>query len=380
MKKIWPKSVILTIVLVAFVVVQQAIVFQKNSDEILKPFYPLVYKEYKDLYDHSQYIQEKNPVIIPDEFDYAYAGWEYTHGSDPLLINAEQPPLGKYIIGFLEIVLNSSRVSGILFNILSLVTLFFLSKLLLKNTNWSLLVVIFFQLEKIFMVQVQYAPLLDNIQLLFILSSFVFYLLGLRKKIFFIPAFIFLGLSIATKFWITGAIILLVWILHQIIFRGKVFFQFLIFAPISLLVLFLSYLALPFHGYPLLKFLSVQKYIFAYFHQTIRFNFFSFLDLVFLNRWHADAEQVIKPSVDFQISWPVIFTILLIFVVFHLRKKDFSKMLKEPIGVIVIWVLVYILFLSFGSILARYLLPILPFLYILSLKFIKDRLAQIFST
>lgn len=334
----------------------------------IRPFYPERYHVLKELFDQSQYVKSHNPVVIPDEYYYALAGWNYSHGVNPLLFNGEQPPLGKYFIALTIFVFNNETLSGPIFNLLCLIGLFILGKLILGSWIWALTMTTAFSFEKIFQVQMKYAPLLDNIQLFFILLSFYFFLLWLRGKITLIIAFIFLGLIISTKFWITGAVIFVIWFLSVLFFKKNHLFKFLKFLPISLVILIATYIPSFFYGESFIRILGVQKYIYSYHSGKFHFNPFAFFDLLLLNRWHVTWENTIKPSVDFQLTWPL----LLILSLIAINKIFFQKKGDLQIKVVSFWFIIYSVFLFFGTLLTRYLIPVLPAMYLLSFYLIKN--------
>lgn len=366
MKKI---KLLLSILLLTLTCLNIANFIKQNSLLYTEKFNP---DYYRNLWGQSQYVTTTPTQMLPDEIVYSYAAWEYMHGVNPAVFNADQPPLGKYFIGISEIWFGNPRFPGPVFNILCLVALFFLANLILKNYLWSAALVNLFSFEKIFMVQMKYAPLLDNIQLFFILVSFILFvkfLQNMRINKFLILSFLTLGLVAVTKFWITSFVIYIIWLLYILIKKNRaVTVKFILFSPTILITMLLTYIPAFLQGTTLREFFGVQKYIYS-FHQTkLNFDPLAVWDLLIFNRWHSFSG--IRHSVDWQITWPFITILSVAAIIIILRRKK----LKGTIGMIGIWVMTYFVLLSLSSILSRYLIPVLPALYILNFWLIKEYL------
>lgn len=320
-----------------------------NKGLFTEKFDPIIHKK---LYGQSQYILSEPLSIIPDEIVYALSGWEYVHGLNPILLNGEQPPLGKYLIGLSELWFENSRFTGPIFNVLILVILYFLILQILDSKILASFLVYIFSFEKVFFAQMRYSPNLDNIQVFFILASFYFLVKYFKKNridlIFW--SFIFLGLVISTKFWITGSVILLSYFLSFLLTkRYKKLKTAFLFAPIILVPLFISYTNSFLNGMDLREFFGTQKYIYAWFSSNINFDIIKIWNFLMVNSSH---------SADWQVTWPIL-SIVSFLSLIKMRKN-------EPVYIIGVWVVIYFALLVVGNINGRYFFPILPFLYILS--------------
>jgi len=371
MKKL---SILTSIILFLLIVVNLAFFIKSHLAIYTYPINPAFLEK---LYGQSQYVRMDPISILPDETVYAYASWRYMHGENPAMFNADQPPLGKYFIGLSEIYFNNERLTGPVFNVLSLVALFVLSCLVLKDYFWSIILVTFFSFEKLFTVQMLYAPLLDNIQLFFILLSFIFYILSLKKPRALLVAMLMLGFVMSVKFWVTGVVIYVIWLIHKIFAKNiKGLLRFLVTSPLIIFSMLLVYLPSFLQGDSLRRFFGVQKYIFEFHRAKIHMDPVAVWDLLFFNRWHVPWEGVIKQSVDWQWTWPLITAFSLITAAIVCRQK-ISKGLTSEIGVVVIWLVAYFFLLLVGAVVPRYLLPVMPAMYILSFWLIKEFLARI---
>lgn len=365
MKKI--KTIIFFLVLAAIIL--NIFLFVKNHLAIYT--YPISPAFLEKIYGQSQYVRTDPISMLPDETIYAYAAWRYLHGENPAVFNADQPPLGKYFIGLSEIYFNNERITGPVFNILSLIALFILSFLILKDSLWSIILVALFSLEKLFMAQMLYAPLLDNIQLFFILCSFIFYFLSQKKIFFLVPAFVMLGLVMSVKFWITGLVIFAIWLVHTIISRNltRVVYLFLTL-PFSVITMMAVYLPAFLQGSTLKNFFGVQHYIYTFHQAKANLDPLAVWDLLLFNRWHVPWEYAIKTSTDWQWTWPLITVLSLVAMIVIARSKQ--KLQIYSGGLIIIWVIIYFSLLSVSTVLPRYLLPVLPALYISSFWVVKE--------
>lgn len=360
-------KVIISLVLLIITIVNFTNLIKANYHSYTRPFYPGFYQTYKTLYGESQYVRTSPLHIIPDEFLYAYAAWEYTDGVNPILLQGETAPLGKYFIGVSERIFNNEKIIAPIFNVLCLIALFILSDLITKSVPWSLFLICFFSFEKLFIVQMLYSPLLDNIQLFFILISFIFFILWIQTNRFLIPALLLLGAVMSIKLWTTGVIIFAIWLIYTIIIKQfKKILQLISLSFVPLITMLIVFIPSFIHGDNLRRFFGVQKYLFEFHKSKLEFNPLALWDLLLFNRWHVSWKNVIEPSVDWQWTWPIITILSIGLILVLLQSKKFMRELKKPIGLIIIWFLGYALLLSMGSLIARYILPVLPVMYILA--------------
>ena len=381
------------------------------------------FPSYKKAYENSQYMQDLNFVKgwIPDEIVYAYAAGEYLRGTNPILIDSQEPPLGKYFLALSIAIFDNENLPILVFGTLVLVVLFLIGKEIYQNTFLALLPPLCLSFEKLFISQFVYVPLLDIIQLFFILLAVIFFIKAIKqqltKKVFLYFAFssIALGGIISVKFFITGIIVVLSWYLF-LLFRKDLKRGILLFVSLSfsLIVLILSYLRVFFYGYSLRSVFGIQKWIFLY-HSSKLTHFFTVWPLIFLNRWYVWwGDKPVLREIHWQISWPIITTIAFLVIIFYFKKGEyhpvsgvdeadtnksphggvqsetenhgllpvgiyFLKRLprKKEIEPIMFWILCYSLFISFAQANSRYLIPLLPFLYLVSFHGMNEALKKL---
>lgn len=333
------------------------IVFDPTHHYLRGYFNQNVYKNLENLYVNSQYRKEHPTSIIADEIVFRYASVSYVRGEDPIRINSEHTPLGKYLVG-VSFLWFQTEVAAILFSgILALIALWFLGKQVLKDGVWSLIPAALFVAEPLFQNQIRVTPLLDIIQLPWILLSLIFFL----KEQFFFTA-LSLGFVMATKS-IVPAFLLITSFLLFLGLRKKweILKHFLMWLPLGFVVLIVSYAKTFQNGYTFSEFIGFQKWIILYQQSKLIFPF-SFWRLTLLNQWQTWwGEMKVMPVEDWWLTWPILVVLPILLLVW--RKKKLS----DPALLLVLWAIVYEAFLSLGVVSTRFLLPLLPALYILLL-------------
>lgn len=319
----------------------------------------------KQSYLDSQYVNKHPKGWIPDEVALSYAGGALIKGVNPVLIIADTPPLGKYLIGFSAVLFSNEHVVSLVFAIISLVFLVLIGRQLFTFSFVPFLIPVLLTFEPIFKNQLIYTPLLDIIQLAFLLGAFYFFNKGIVSKkviVMFVTASIFLGFFIATKFFATGITILLAWLVVLILHKQKrQLISLMATIPLSVLVLFASYIRIFAFGYSLRSLFGIQKYIFLY-HKSQLILPFSIWPLLLINRWYVwFGDKPFIHDTQWFFTWPVLTVGSFITIGFYV----FGKITKNiPIEPLMVWVVCYILFFSFGQITSRYLVIYIPVLYL----------------
>ncbi len=347
-------------------------VLYQRKEAFFSSGYSKMYDYLRLSYSSSQYVQKKNPGIMPDDTFEAFVGGAFLRGVNPIHIVHEHPPMGRYIIAFSILLFDNASTLILPLLVLSIIACFLIAKIVIKNSLLALIPVAIFSNDPLFISKLQYTPLLEAIQLPFILLSLYFFIRGIKsKKSFrwFVLASLMVGSVISIRFFILGVTLFCAMFLYFIIKKrfNKQFIYFLTSTPISLIVLFASYTKTILDGYSLWQILGVQKYLF-YYHQTKLENSFSFWDLIFFNRWHTwwGDRSVIRDNTWF-IAWPIAMLSAFSFLIASFIRK---MHMNEGEKVLSIWVLVYSGLLSIGNSTTRYFLPLVPILYILTTSFL----------
>lgn len=352
---------------VAFIFAQFFYLIVQNQGKFFGGGYANEYKNLKNAYYSSQYAKKDGAGIIPDETFESFAAGAFLKGMNPILIVHDHPPLGRYLLSLSIVFFDNASTLILFFLSLSFLGIFLISYLITKNIFLSLIPVAIFANEPLTLNKLLYAPLPEPVQLPFIIFAFYFFLLGIQnqKKILpFIVTSILLGFVISIRFFVTGALMVVVMGSYLLFFKRSMK-ELLIFGltlPLSIIVLLLSYTKTIQDGYSVIQIFGVQKYILAY-HKSAFTNAFSFWDLILFNRWHTWwGEYEILSDPQWRIYWPVAVIVTSLTTILALVKK--IKITPYEI-VLILWIVGYSLMLSTGYTSTRYFLPLLPFLYIL---------------
>lgn len=365
-------KIALVFILLAMVLYRPLSTFIERKDVFFSRGYiKNQYESLKKRYYSSQYVQKKNPGIMPDDSFEAFAGGIFLKGLNPILITHDQPPLGRYIIALSIKLFDNANTLTILLFALSGIGIFITAKLILKSTIISLLPVAIYLNEPLMLNKLIYTPLLEPIQLPFIIFSLYFFIKGILSKKYlkwFILTAIMLGFVISTRFFVIGGILAGVMTLYFLLGKkfNKKFAAFILSLPLSLSILILSYTQTIKSGYSVFQIFGIQKYILFY-HKSKFVEPLSFWDLLLFNRWHTWwGDRLISSDPQWIIVWPIATILVFLYIGFILFKK--LKMQTSEI-IVLIWISAYAAMLSTGYTSTRYFLPLLPFIYILALSF-----------
>lgn len=301
---------------------------------------------------------------------YAYAGWRQIQGDDPTKINAEMPPLGKYFLGLSILLFKNQYFASLIFGALFLLLTFLISRKILLDLSWSLIPVFLLSLDGLFREDLA-TSMLDLPFAVFVTLAFYLLLKG-RENPRWYPA---LAGSLAavsgTKmylagFGLTGAITLYLAFLF-LFFRYRDLFWFLISLPIFLLVYFGSYMVYFLNHHNLWDFKYLHFWVRHFARvQVTNYPPLEILRILYLGKWKTwwGGSGVIAVQ-----SWNPLWTTGGILApaagVISLLKRDLNSF------ILVLWVLTFLGIYSFGVPYPRYLLPILPAIYILCVLAVK---------
>jgi len=366
------KEKIFTFLLIVLIIFPFGRTLWRERERYLSPFN---LEQAQNLYNISQYTQGEGASWIPDEILFAYAGWYYLQGGSPILVNPENPPLGKYLIGLGIKFLNSEKILMPFFGFFSLGSFFLLSHWFFKKTWLALIPVAFFSWERLFQEQLIYVSQFELFALTFLNLAFLFFLKGEEKRKYFLLSSFFVGALWGTRPWMATIPLLFSWGIYLAFLKKKlkIAFSWLLSLPIAVFVLLLAYSKLFLEGWGPYKVLSVQKWILWY-HQSRLINFGTIWPLIYLNRWYVWwGDQPFLPMVQWNIFWPIFTTLAIIFscLVFLslLKKRKKLRFLKIHSQIIVLcfYYVFYLAFLSIGNVSSRYLFYLLPYGYLLGI-------------
>ncbi|KKU88872.1 MAG: hypothetical protein UY16_C0001G0026 [Candidatus Gottesmanbacteria bacterium GW2011_GWA2_47_9] len=338
--------------------------FQPNYDQHL-------YQTLENLYNQSQYRQKNPTSIIPDHTVFRYAAGAYLRGVDPILINSEHTPLGKYFIALSIFLFRNDGIIIIFFALFTLFAILLISRNIFHNSVWGLIPVVLFSAEPLFLDQIRVAPMLDIIQLPFIFLSLYFFLKEYKHEKFIFTS-IMIGLVIATKTLVPGLLLITcftIFLLAQRLLRSL--FMLFMYLPIAALILIASYTRTFMNGHTFGEFIGFQKWILLYQQSKLLYPF-SAWRLVFLNQWQTWwGDRTLLEAVDWRVTWPLSTGLTVVLIVVILMKK---WRVAPSVLLLVIWAVVYAAFLSLGVISSRFLLPFLPISFVLGVYVLRRAL------
>lgn len=329
-------------------------------DTIFKSFDP---KQWEDAYNKSQWVVPNSQSEISDADLYVHVGNELIQGHDPSLINAEVPPLGKYLIGITQYITGNVGVFGILFSALCLVALYIFNSIAFKSRLLAITPVVLFSFDPIFTEQIG-VTMLDTPYLLFLLLTGI---CMLKKR--YLVAAVCAGLFMATKS--PFIIVVLYACMYIYMTLSKEFnMRTMILMPIITAVVYTMVHAQMFLlGHNLHYFLSVQKYMINFYQTGATGVFGAIIPLLFTGYWFTwfERDGFIQ---QWTVLWPIIFIASSVSVGVVIKNKLFS----HPISFQGLWIGAYLAFLFITPVFPRYLLLILPFMYNLSIWLVSYRI------
>ncbi|HSA84249.1 MAG TPA: hypothetical protein VLF20_05215 [Patescibacteria group bacterium] len=308
---------------------------------------------YAENKDTDEEVLKKNP--LGDDGLYTYAGWQYIHGADPTLLNAEIPPLGKYLIGLSILLFGNQNIFALVSGIFVLCAFFVLNKYILKDNLLAFLPVALLSFDPLFYTQLR-APFLDLLYLGFLVMTFYFFL----KEKFFLAA-LFLGMMMATKSSISTLVIVSITMGSFLLYMKHTdqIKKFMLSLSVSVLVFLVTYSVYFFKGHSLIEFLKVQKWIFHFYANGTRGDPSAPFQMLLMGNFPTWWGETLRVP-----EWSVLWTIGLLCSVYYIYRV-FRKRSLYPSVLLGIWVVVYLLFLAAIPTWPRYLLLVLPFMYTL---------------
>jgi len=380
MKKNLP--LIATLVFLVVTAINVIVPIKQNLSKFTEPFNS---KLYEKKYNNSQYVipQSKNP--ISDEELLSYAGYRYATGLNPILINSDHPPLGKYIIGWFTLLTGNNRLVSIFFAMGNMIIIFFIVYFLTKSLLLSSFGILLLSFDSMFIDQIIHSPILDIIQVFFLLAYFLFLIFWIKKERLWqiIAMGISLGAMSSTKLYFPVFVVLATTTTTLILLKKsikKILLLILSLTILTGLIYVLSYLTFFLKGNSLRAFLGVQKWIFLFWKnnsvQSYKF-IGDALTLMLFNQWKVWWGN--KTYIQFElwtILWPTFFITGIVsstYVLVNAVKMYFSKKAKilknDPLFqsaiLISLWIFFSTVYLSLLPISPRYLMILYFPIYII---------------
>jgi len=297
---------------------------------------------------------------------YAYAGWRQIQGDDPTKINAEMPPFGKYLIGFSILIFQNQNIQAIFFGIALLAVIFLISKEILRDKVWALVPVFFFSIEKLFLEDLATSML--DLPFTFFACLALYSLIKSRQNPrWYLGTVVALTLVATTKMYLVGfalfGIVGLYLLFLFLIFRYRDIFWFLLFSPLFLALYCSIYLIYFLNHHNLIDFKELHFWIRHFARvQMPGYPQFEIWRILLLGQWHTWwGEGIIRLK-----QWTPLWLISFLSI-FPTSWLIFKKGIKKNLSLLLLiaFPLSLLAMYSYGLPYPRYLMPVLPLLYIL---------------
>ncbi len=369
------KNLSLIATLIFFVVAAVNIInpIKQNLGKFTESFNP---KLYEKKYNNSQYVipQSKNP--ISDEELLSYAGYRYSTGTNPILINSDHPPFGKYIIGWFTLLTGNNRLVSVFFAFGNLILVFFIIYFLTKSTLLSSFGILLVSFDSMFVDQIIHSPILDIIQVFFLILYLLFLIFWIKKEQLWkvITMGLALGAMSSTKLYFPIFVVLAATFITLILLKKslkKIIILISLLTFITGLIYTLSYLSFFMHGNSLRSFLGTQKWIFLFWkNNSVQSSKFigDALTLILFNQWKVWWGN--KTYIQFElwnILWPVFFVTGIassVCVLINTFKIKHNLLFQSTI-LIAVWIFLSTAYLSLLPISPRYLMILYLPIYII---------------
>ncbi|OGH03167.1 MAG: hypothetical protein A2798_01925 [Candidatus Levybacteria bacterium RIFCSPHIGHO2_01_FULL_37_17] len=350
------------LILLAVIIFNVFSVIYSQREKFLASNYWQEFPKLKQIFYDSVY-KNKDGEFISDTVVYSYAAGSLARGESPILENPEVPPFGKYLIALSIIIFNNPHIVIAVFAVLVLILMYFVGKQILDNTLLALIPPFIFSFEPMFKNQIIVTPLLDIMQAAFLLAIFYFFNKS-REKIqpilHTLLTVIFFGFFISTKFFGTGVSVVGALFLSLLIHKQwKLIKYYLLFLPISILILLLNYTRVLLDGYPLNRFFGIQKWVFLYNKGHVR-EPFSIWPLLLFNKWHTGG--IVSSDPQWLITWPLATIISIVTLIVGFIKR----IIKPQAEILIFWAVFYMVLMSLVDATARYFVILMPVLYIVA--------------
>ncbi|PIY94076.1 MAG: hypothetical protein COY68_03590 [Candidatus Levybacteria bacterium CG_4_10_14_0_8_um_filter_35_23] len=333
---------------------------------------------WKDRFEHSQYALPASARTIGDDGLYSYAGYRLTVGNESIEKTATfKPPVGIYSLGFSTVIFNNPLITTFLISIATIIIFFFLSRKLLNGKKPAIIVTTLLALDPFIFSNFTIA-LLDLPQLFFLILHLLFFVYSTEKKRFALLFALISGLSLGffteTKLPLLLPIIILLETLYLIKKRLFLSFIFLVLSfCFGVLVPYLRYFEL---GNSLIDYLKLHKY-FLFYYASGKNQLFPLA--IWQSLFIGYFPDVVSGKLNRITDWWPILPLATFFGLAGGIKVFFQKnslIFLRGLSILVFTLLaIYTLIPSY----ARYLVLVIPFLYILAASLFKKYTQNIVS-
>jgi len=323
---------------------------------------------WKDRYEHSQYQLPLSSRIIGDDGLYAYAGYRLAAGDDPFSINVDKPPVGKYLLGFAAYTAGTPVVASVVFAIGTLVVFFLFSRGVGLTAVQSAVATALLATDAMWYTQLA-STALDVFQLFFLLGSLAAFVYWYRNGSLLLVGIsgIALGLFAETKPPITLPVVLLVyawWALRCGQGIRKVSIPAIVFgigAAAGVVMPYARYLQL---GHSFIDIIRIHRFMIAFYQaSTLETHVGAILTVLFTGMFPNITSGELLHVSEWSPVWPGVFAAAAASLIVRIRgkKRGMNTPLITGTTYIALGSLAIYVFIPAYP---RYLLTVVPFLYI----------------
>ncbi len=319
-------------------------------------------------YERSQWAQGFAATELMGDADlYTYSGWALVQGEDHLRVDPTQPPMGKYLLGWSILLFGNGRWLSVLLAVACLAMVYVLSAHVLKNSLAAWLVVFLIGSDRTFLENIN-TTMLDLSLLFFTLVAIYSLLRGFQKEAWFGLTMIALAGFAGTKMFMLGAgfvaAVCAFVVLWSLIKKEKRYLRFFLYFPFFVLAYLLIYARYFATGHTLVDFKYYHFWVRHF--ARVRVSGYPWGEVwrVFLTGrwliwWPEGVPFRVVAVENWRLLWPMGFLAVLTTGWGFLKKPAVAD------GVLLVWIASLLAMFSFGVPYPRYLLPVLPPLYIL---------------
>jgi hypothetical protein len=299
---------------------------------------------------------------IDDPELYVLAGSQYVRGVDPSAISWELQPLTKYLYGaVMSFGIAPLVVQWLMFTLL-LSTIYLLGRRLGMEKYQALLAPALLSFDSLIYEQLT-RPYLDLTQTALITLTLYLLLRFVKKEVNLLPFAIVLGLVSLSKSFAMGGVLTLVAGIIIVLYRREMIATYLKSLCLTLCVYLLGYtMFFARHGIFNLDFINLHITILKFYKNYVpEYPWGEIWRVLMLGEWRtwwgAKGYQRVG---EWSIWWPIgTVTMIPVFLTSKLEAK-------APTIILLTWTVIYLLFASIRLVFPRYLLPILPEIYLFS--------------
>ncbi len=329
---------------------------------------------WKDKYEHSQWKLPLSQRTLGDDGLYLYEGYRLIHGEDPTTLNAEVPPLGKYLIGLSIIMFGNGYVYGLVMSLASVVAFALFTYTLTQTIETTMLTAALLLTDPLISNQFR-LTMLDSQHLLFL----SLYLLSLRiaarasgaiRLWSVIASGVALGLFAETKFPLLAPFLMVIGFI-TLYSREKTIRHVVAFLSAATASYLIPYLPYFLQDHSVIDWLRVQKWILSFYAASgIKSTVGSLFTTLLVNQnqnLHSRAYEAVR---EWSPLWPFITVAGIAQIIRLVRRKPVT--LRSPYVPFVAITGFLLVFFSVIPFWTRYLVIVLPLLYLATAMLLTD--------